>query len=288
MFLLTNGLFFGLLGMLSWGVADYFAAVTSRKIGSFSTFFWSQIISLFIYISIFFFIPLSITISSTSVYITIATAFLMILAYASFYKSLEVGKVAIGTSISACWGLVTAMIAVLFLGESLGLVQFLGIGCAIVGIILTSMKKKDLYAIKLGAIHSEKGTKLGFIALVGWGVAFALIDTLVSSTDWFHAILLVKVVTAALLFIWVFAKKIPIPYKTMLPTLFIVGLLETLAYLAFGFGITIGQTAIVAPVISTYPVAAIILARLFLKEKLEIHQYAGIGVVLLGVALLAI
>jgi drug/metabolite transporter (DMT)-like permease len=284
--LFLNEIFFGLLAMIAWGVADYFAAISSRKIGSFQTFFWTQVISLIAYLGLFAFIPFHFDFSFYSLFLVTLTAILMCVAYVFFYKSIEVGKVAIGTSISACWALLTVAIAVVFFRQSLTLLQFFGVLCAMSGILLTSLKKEDFLKLKSKSFKVEKEILFGLIALSAWGVAFSLIDVLVSTVDWFRAIFLIKVLMVIFFAVLPRKEKIKVPQKIWL--LLLVGVLETVAYLSYGFGLTHGSSTIVAPVSSTYPIVAIILARLFLKEKMEKQQYVGIGFVLAGVVLLAL
>lgn len=288
MILEASGIFYGVLAMAAWGIADYFAAIAARKSGSFSTFFLTQIISLIVYLLIFFAVPFKPGVSQGILLTSIIAGLLMIVAYAAFYKSLEVGKVAIGTSISSCWALLTVFIAYFFFKEPLSNVHFAGIGFAILGIFLTSVKSKDFMLLKSKPASAEKGVLLGIIALVGWGIAFALIDILVANTDWFHAILFIKISTVIFTLPYVFVKRPVVSFRNVTSLLIIVGILETVAYLALGFGFSVGSSTLVAPVASTYPVVAVILARLFLNEKLEKNQYLGISFVILGVIILAL
>lgn len=284
-----NGVFYGILAMAAWGTADYFAAIASRKSGSFNIFFLTQAISLFAFALIFLFVPFRISVSGSTLIISVSAALLMIIAYASFYKSLEVGKVAVGTSISACWALLTVFIAYFFFKEPLSTLKFVGIALAVFGILLTSLKKKDFVLLRTQSATSEKGVLLGLIALIGWGIAFALLDILVSSTDWFHAIFLIKLATVLLVIPYALFRKIKISLdRTLLINLLMVGVLETIAYLSLGFGFSIGSATLVAPIASTYPVAAAVLARLLLKEKLESNQYLGICFVIIAVVILAL
>ncbi len=46
--------------------------------------------------------------------------------------------------------------------------------------------------------------------------------------------------------------------------------------------------SVVAPVASIFPVITILLARVFLKEKLAVNQLLGIGGILAGLVLLSV
>jgi uncharacterized membrane protein len=58
--------------------------------------------------------------------------------------------------------------------------------------------------------------------------------------------------------------------------------------LLFGAGLTYENTSIIAPIVSAFPIVAIILARIFLKEVLELNQKLGVVTVIFGLVLLSI
>ena len=62
---------------------------------------------------------------------------------------------------------------------------------------------------------------------------------------------------------------------------------ETLGTMTFTFAVGI-NAILTAPIVSSYCFVTIILARIFLKEKLTIKQYLSLILVLLGIALLGI
>ena len=66
-----------------------------------------------------------------------------------------------------------------------------------------------------------------------------------------------------------------------------IGVLEVIAFFAYGSGITSEFTAIVAPVSAAFPAVTILLARIFLKERLEINQKTGIFSILAGLVLIS-
>lgn len=67
----------------------------------------------------------------------------------------------------------------------------------------------------------------------------------------------------------------------------IAGLFDVAANLAFGFASTAGSLAIVAVLGSLYPAVTVVLARIVHDERLRRIQQVGVGVALVGVALIA-
>ena len=49
-----------------------------------------------------------------------------------------------------------------------------------------------------------------------------------------------------------------------------------------------GESALAAPVISSYCIASVLWSRIFLKEKLTKKQYFFIGIIIIGILMLAV
>jgi drug/metabolite transporter (DMT)-like permease len=70
--------------------------------------------------------------------------------------------------------------------------------------------------------------------------------------------------------------------------LVVVGAGAASANLLYGLASQLGYVSIASVLASLYPVATVLLARAFLRERLLRIQYVGVAVALLGVALVSI
>ncbi|UCG12425.1 MAG: EamA family transporter [Deltaproteobacteria bacterium] len=68
---------------------------------------------------------------------------------------------------------------------------------------------------------------------------------------------------------------------------FITGIIGYLGMLFFLNAVNMGKVSIIASLTAVYPVIAIILAVIFLKEKMSLTQYIGIFLAVTGVILLS-
>jgi len=68
----------------------------------------------------------------------------------------------------------------------------------------------------------------------------------------------------------------------------VVAELWQLGYFAETSAISTGSAAIVFPLISAYPIVTIVGARLFLKERLSLTDWALLAVVIAGVVLASV
>ncbi len=284
---ISLGILFGILATISWGTADFFVARSVRKASVFKTFLWSQIIGAVLFIiifSIFFKFPI---LSLTTIGVILISAFLSTIAYLSFYKGLQVGKVSVISPIAACWAVVTVILSIFFLNESLTAIQGIGVALAIIGAILTSFKLHELLKLKLK--NAAKGIKYALIAVLGWGIGFVLIDVLVTELKWFLPFFFMKIAVVLYLLLYSGARKSNISFpKNVALFVVIIGVLEVIAFISYGIGVNSEYTAIVAPIGATFPMTTIILARIFFKERLEINQKWGIVAVLIGLVLLSL
>ncbi|MBR45578.1 MAG: hypothetical protein CMM31_03660 [Rhodospirillaceae bacterium] len=82
-------------------------------------------------------------------------------------------------------------------------------------------------------------------------------------------------------------REAPSFYPRLWPILIALSILDTMGYLGvyIGLGYPNGEFAIVAS--SAYSVVAVILARIFLREPVNLAQWAGVALVVGGIALLS-
>ena len=284
---LTNGIILGIMAMLIWGTSDFFAAKASRSAGVFKTVFWSQLISIAIYLLAYPFVSKMPAISQSSAILILIAGFLSISAYFSFYKGLEIGKVSVISPIVACCAGVTVILSLVFLNETLSALQAIGVNLAILGAILTSLKHRDIRNLR--PKNTEAGIKYALYTMLATGIIFVFIDVLVSELGWFMPMFLIRAAAVFCLLIYTISAKKDITFpKNSTSLLIIVGVLEVAGILIYGAGITSEYTAVVAPIGAAFPVITIILARIFLKETLAANQKIGIISVLASLVLLSI
>jgi len=285
---ITAGIFFGLVSMLSWGASDFFIAKSVRGSSVLRSFIWAQAISV---ILLFLAFSNSYDLPKFS-YFTMALIFtagsLGVISNLSFYKSLKVGKVCIVMPIASCWAMITVVLSVVFLGESLDVAQLFGILFAIVGAVLVSFKLSDLKNLNIKK-HAHEGIEFAVIAAFAYGTNFVLIDVLVSEIGWFLSILMIETIVVFILILYSGATKSDVSFpKKVFPFVILVGILDATAYLSYGIGVTSDLGSVVAPIAASSPAISILLSKIFFKEDLEINQKIGILSVVSALVLLAI
>lgn len=284
---LSLGILFGIGAMLSWGVSDFLAAKAARKTSVIKALVWSQIAGTSILVLAFLLFFKFPAVSFASLTLILLGGFLNIAALLAFYKGMQIGNVSVISPISSSFAVITVILSLIFLNENLSALQATGVSLAILGSILASFKFHDLIRLRLKNI--AVGVEYGLIAMLGWGILFALIRPLINDLGWFLPPLLIK--TTGIFYVLAYAgtskNNISFPKNATMFVIF-MGVLETIGFLLVGAGMSFEQTSIVAPVSSTYPLITIMLAQIFFKETTEINQKIGIASVLLGLVLLSI
>lgn len=158
------GILLGLAAMFFWGAADIFAKKVIRKAGVYRAILgmMSTGLVLMFVISLFF---TNILYLPPDPLLILTAAFLNILGFIFYYKSIKKGKLSIVAPIGCSYGIVTVLLAIVLLNEALTKIQLLSTAAVIVGIILISTKFSELKKIK-----AVKGSGFAFLSMVMWGV----------------------------------------------------------------------------------------------------------------------
>jgi len=279
------GIIFGIIAMFGWGASDFFVTKSARGTNLFKAFLWSQIIALAIMLPVFLIFFKLPQFSFMIIGLILASGILTVIANLTFYKGLQVGKVSIIMPVESCWAIVTVLLSLTLLSEVLTGMQATGIIIILAGAILVSFKWKDLLKIKNPAI----GVKYAVIAAVAFGIDFVIIDILVGKIGWFLPIFFIGTITAAYMLLYSGTTKRDITFpKNVWLFIILVGILDTVAYLSYSVGVTSEYGSIVAPIGAASPVVAIILAKIFFKERLEMNQMIGIVSVMVGLVLVSL
>lgn len=305
---LSIGIIAALVAMFCWGIADFLQAMVIKKIGSLKTMFFSSLLGILpTFVFFFYFFEIGkIHIDTFSFLLLFFAGLVDVTGVYNFMKSFELGDISVVTPISASYSLITVILAFLFLGESLSFLKIISIIIIISGIVLVSTDIK-----KLKTLNTAKGVKESLIALVVWGFYFfmmgvvskrliaynisafgsTLFDAKVSVA--INLFFFTSLINGLLMILFSGLKDINrnisiLKTKNVLLFIIINFILYTIAWVAVNYGIAQDLVSIVTPVSSLYPALTVILAWIFLKEKLVLNQKIGIATTLVGIFLISL
>lgn len=282
---MTEGFLLGALAATAWGFADILVTTYARRIGFLRALLVIQSCGLV------FLAGLAIALGdlpslTASQWLWIAALGpLAILAYAGFYRALELGPISIVSPIASTNGALLVLLAVLVLGESVTAGQ--AVGCALV-IGFVALASSESAAAR---VESASGIRLAVVTSVAFaGYLFAL-ARLAEDLGWLVPILLTRVVAVALL-VALTAVRDDRPRGRLgavgVLACAAAGSLDAVGFLAFNRGAELGEVAITGAASAAYPLIPIAWGILALKERVAPRQYVGAAGALLGMVLLSL
>jgi len=208
-----------------------------------------------------------------------------LIGIAAMYRGMAVGAVSIVAPISAT-GAALPVIFGLVRGEHATILQMLGMGLALVGIVLASRAADG--EGKSSSRRLASGVGFAALAALGFGGFFVLIHQ-ASTYDvlWAGAIQRLTGVCIMIVVVLALRPNLNVGWVRV-PGLVVIGALDTAANVLYGAASTMGLVSVSAVLASLYPVMTVVLARFVLRERLSPSQGTGVVCALAGVAFIAL
>jgi drug/metabolite transporter (DMT)-like permease len=293
------GILLGLLTALSWGCSDFIARFSARRIGALRTTLYMQLAG-FLLLTIFLrWIGGWGRLMDGSGWQPWAWGALVGtlngISTLALYRSFELGKMAVVAPVSCSYPALTMALSWMS-GERLTLLRLAGIVFVLAGIAVVvrgeTVQSEDEGTSRV-ATESKASSGIGwaFLAALGFGFLFWLLGTRVvprvgfASTVWM--IRLTSVVLTAVAIV-VLRQPLGLPRQGPVSGWILgMGVLDTGAFVLNNLGMQLEQTSIVSVLASVYGAVTVVLATIFLDERLSAAQVFGIVSIFAGVALIS-
>jgi uncharacterized membrane protein len=205
---------------------------------------------------------------------------------ACFYRALATGTMSVVAPVAAT-GVVIPVLVGVSGGDRLAAFQVVGMGVAVVGVVLASRHPGDP-ALAGGARAHRDAIALALVSAVAFGCYFLLAHAGArGGVAWLLLLSHVTSLAGVLAVVVLVRPARPVRLRRDLGVLALAGALDFGATGLYGLANHGGQLSIVAVAGSLYPVATVLLARWVLGERLVRLQAAGVCLALAGVALIA-
>jgi drug/metabolite transporter (DMT)-like permease len=278
------GVLFALLSSAMWGTSDFLGGTASRKLSPIGVVAVSEAIGLLG--------PLGVAIAtgafgSPTGYIGwgLLGAVSGTAGIVAFYRALATGTMGVVAPIAAL-GVIVPFGVGLGQGDQLGAAQAVGVGVAIVGIVLAS--GPELTSPERSRAASAMPLILAVVAAFGFGLVFVALDHGARTST--VMTLVVMRATSVLMLLAIAAVtgwgQLKVGVRN-LPMLAVIGGFDVGANAAFAYASRHGLLSLVSVLSSLYPAMTVILARSVHSERLRPVQLAGVLGALAGVALIA-
>jgi drug/metabolite transporter (DMT)-like permease len=278
---------FGLGASLGWGAGDYTGGLASRKIGAYRTVFYGEIIGILAILIVAVVIvgeplPTGRAVMMASLAGTLGTIGLLML-----YHSMTLGLMSIATSVSA---LLAAALPVTFGMFSEGLpspTTILGFGFALFAVWMIS-KSDGSMTDTLRRVAHLADLKLPLLAGIGFGFYFIFMNE-AAKTSTFWPMVVSRTCGLILTALFMLFRRIPLKVQAGTWMILVLnGLFDVSGNTFFIMASQTGRLDVAAILGSLYPGGTVLLAWIFLKERLSRNQWIGIFAALIAIVLLTI
>jgi drug/metabolite transporter (DMT)-like permease len=280
---------FGLVAALGWGLADFFGALASRRIGSLPAVVVGQILSAFAITAILLGSGSGLTSLAGLAGLIIVNGIVAMLAYASHYYALELGPVSVVSPVGAAYAVVGVLLAIIVLGERPSSLALAGMVCTIAGTVLVST---DLKALMAGLHERPEGLWWAVGSAVGFGVAGFTLGAVAKDSGVWQAAMFASRWAMIIAFVpLAIARRSEFSRLRAGATVGIwfalaAGAADILGVASYSAGATGGYLSIVLAASAVFPLVAVALSHYVLGERLVLNQYIGVGAVVGGLLLL--
>jgi drug/metabolite transporter (DMT)-like permease len=283
------GIALGLGAAVSWGLADYFAAIASRQISAQRVVLGFHLVAM---------VLLGVLVAATGALGPLASSqlpyYLLIgaigwLSYLAFYGALEIGPISVVSPIVSGYAVVAVLLAVAIQGESLGAGTVAAVAMVIAGVIASSADIAQLRGVSLRG-HQAFGLLLAVVAMALIGGFVFGVSYHRERLDWLAPIFLAR--GFATLFLLAQGARTglrwPVRSTRLLAIVALIGCVDTAGYACFNLGVEHAATSVVATASAPYALIPIAAGMLLLHERPTLVQRAGAALVIGGLLVLGL
>lgn len=284
--ILDTSLAYGLAAAFCWGSADFVAKIATARIGYLKTAFCMQLVGVAFMSLIVGSGVMLLEKFPSAACIVVLLGVVNAIATLALYKGFEVGKLSIVSPIASSYPALSSILALVFLNERVSSSRYVGIACIFVGMLIVSLQSNPTPS--LGAKRIAAGAGYALIAFAFMGILFFGVKIVVYDLGGLVPVLVFRIASTAIFGALLLlnggrAARIP---TSALYLIGFVGVVDSLANVAYNIGVSVGTVAVVSFVSSLFSVVTLLLAVVMLKERLSKHQVIGIILLISGIAVI--
>jgi drug/metabolite transporter (DMT)-like permease len=271
-------LFLAAVTAVTWGFGELVYLRITKALGGYTASLWTSIFGLVLIIPVA--IASGVPTSGPSDFaLAMGGALVGVVSALLYALALQHGQLSIVSPVVSAAAGVSAVLAVLVLGEHLRTPTAIAVVGAIIGVALTAW-------VARGGGHG-RATVLAVLAALGLGIYNLLLASSADAIGPIWAIVAFRIVSVVVLIPVARARGQLRLAHAGRRWLALSCVLETIGFCTLAIALSRGPVAVVAVVASQYPVIAVTGAALLLRERLRTRQWIGVALVLASVAVLS-
>jgi drug/metabolite transporter (DMT)-like permease len=278
----------GLGGMFGWGGADFFAKKTVDKVGPIRSLVWGHgfgtLLFLLLALGQVLLLKRSFNLPAGFAWLALSGfGILQMMVYWLLYKGFEKGQLAVLNPIFASFTGIVALFAIIFFHQPASTILIMAFILLFAGILLINTEIDSLKSKRLKIVPGLPEVLAATVLAAGWTLGW---DRFIKGHDslsyslWMYTFMTLAAAGLAILM----KVKLSGLRANAGASLALIGAGEALAYLSISWGYSSTQlTAVVALISGAFSVPTIILAYVFLKEKLNPAQVVAAVLIIVGI-----
>lgn len=272
----------GLLSALSWGAGDFTGGLAARKVGAYRSVFYAEVIGVIFLFTVLLFTNEPLPDTRAQIFAILAGVFgtlgLMLL-----YHSMTLGLMSIAAPVSALLAAVLPVLVGVFTEGLPDVLTVIGFGFALLAVWLVSQSEGGVKDI----LSHLSDLKLPLLAGIGFGFYFVLMHqaTRNGGAIW-HMVFSRSggmMLIIAYLLVTRSSWKIDL---SAIPVISLNGILDLGGNFFFILAGQAGRLDVASVLSSLFPGATVLLAWIFLKERLNRNQWIGVVCALIAIVLM--
>ena len=290
------GIILGLLAAIGWGTGDFVTRSVTRQIGSLRTVIYVQLFGLTAVTLLALVLgqfAQAAAIPPEGWLVGVIGGVVSVFASFALFNAFEHGVLMIVSPIASSYGALTVLLSLLS-GETLSAARALGVALSILGVILASIEltpgaERQMATISRYRLPPGVGMAIGAAVLFGiafWLLGFYVVPALgpvlpVVVTRAIGVVVMLGVALAS-------RQSAAPPARRAVLLIVVIALLDTLAFAANNLGMESEQVSVVAVLSSMFAAVTVLLAWIFLHERIRWGQWLGLGLILAGILLVSV
>ncbi len=200
-----------------------------------------------------------------------------------FYRSLAIGTMGVVAPVTATVGAAIPVIAGVALGERPNRAVLVGVGVALLAILLVSAGDSTGWIEDRATMKKALGGSL--VAGLGFGLFFVLIERVGSEAGMWPLVAARATSSAIIVLLLVLVR--PVPARRGARQSVVAGVLDVTANMFVLLAFDGGLLVIVSALAALYPAVTVLLARFVLLERMRTVQLVGVGLAIMAVPLIS-
>lgn len=279
-----SSILFGLLSALSWGAGDFTGGLAARKVGAYRSVFYGEVIGVIFLFIVLSFLDEPLPDTRAQLFALLAGVFgtlgLMLL-----YHSMTLGLMSIAAPVSALLAAVLPVLVGIFTEGIPGVLTMIGFGFALLAVWLVSQSEGGVKDI----LSHLSDLKLPLLAGIGFGFYFVFMHQATRDGGAVWHMVFSRTGGMALIVTYLLVTRSSWKIElSALPIISANGILDLGGNFFFILAGQAGRLDVASVLSSLFPGATVILAWVFLKERLNRNQWIGVVCALIAIVLMTV